>query len=265
MKTVKTRAGTTALYPRRLYCYRSIIESVKEMLTRRDFFRKCESWRTRKTGSDTLADIYDGSVWKEFANPGGISFLSLPYNFAFTLNVDWFQPFKHTTHSTGVIYLAIQNLPRCERYTSENIILCGIIPGLHEPSKTMNTYLAPLVKDLKELWHGVIMYDAHSQSQVVVRAALLCTACDIPAARKVSGFVGHNALHGCSKYFKTFPTASFGDKPDYTGFDRTLWEQRSMESHRRHSLEHKESQTAQHQRSIEREYGCRYSALLELP
>ena len=115
MKTVRTKAGTTALYPRRLYCYRSIIESVKEMLTRRDFFRKCEAWRTRKTGSDTLADIYDGSVWKEFANPGGISFLSLPYNFAFTLNVDWFQPFKHTTHSTGVIYLAIQNLPRCER------------------------------------------------------------------------------------------------------------------------------------------------------
>ena len=29
-----------------------------------------------------------------------------------TLNVDWFQPFKHVTHSTGAIYLCLNNLPR---------------------------------------------------------------------------------------------------------------------------------------------------------
>ena len=72
--------------------------------------------------------------------------------------------------------------------------------------------------DLKQVWHGVIM-QLHSQSQVVVRTALISTARDIPAAHKVSGHVGHSALHGCSQCLKAFPTASFGEKPDYTGFD----------------------------------------------
>ena len=166
------------------------------MLQRPGFILKCEAWRQRVVPDGVFADIYDGRMWKEFCNPDGVPFLSLPYNFALILNVDWFQPFKHTAHSTGAIYLAIQNLPRQERYVSENIILVGIIPGPHEPSKNINSYLAPLVDDLKQLWHGVIMQ--LQGSQVVVRAALTCTACDIPAARKVSGFVGHNALHGCS-------------------------------------------------------------------
>ena len=142
-------------------------------------------------------------------NPDGIPFLSLPFNFALTLNVDWFQPFKNTTYSTGAIYISIQNLPRKERYATGNVLLVGIIPGPHEPSKTMNSYLTPLVDELNQLWDGVVM-QSFSSKQVVVRAALLCTACDIPAARKVSGFVGHNALHGCSKCLKNFQQPHLG-------------------------------------------------------
>ena len=242
----------------------SIIESLKEMLVRPAFLEKCEAWRSRKVEDGLLADIYDGNIWKDFLNLNGVPFLSVPYNFALTLNIDWFQPFTHTNHSTGAMYLAIQNLPRNERYTRENIILVGIIPGPHEPSKTMNDYLKPLVRELQELWEGVIM-ECYSKANVIVRAALLCTACDIPACRKVSGFVGHNALHGCSRCFKAFPTSNFGEKPDFTGFDRSLWEPRSIVSHRQHALAHKNCKTAQQQKLIEREYGCRYSILLELP
>ena len=224
MKKVRTSSGTTTLYPKQIFCYKSIIESLKEMLVRPGFLEKCEAWRSRKVEDGLLADIYyDGNIWKDFLNPNGVPFLSVPYNFALTLNIDWFQPFTHTNHSTGAMYLAIQNLPRNERYTRENIILVGIIPGPHEPSKTMNDYLKPLVRELQEL----------SKANVIVRAALLCTACDIPACRKVSGFVGHNALHGC---FKAFPTSNFGEKPDFTGFDRSLWEPRSIVSHRQHAL-----------------------------
>ena len=163
-------------------------------------------------------------------NPGGVPFLSVPYNFALTLNVDWFQSFKNTTYSNGAMYMAmaIQNLPRRERYTSDNIILIGVIPGPHEPSKVMNGYLSPLIDELKQLWQGVIMQSA-SDTLVVVRAALICMTCDIPASRKVSGFLGHNALRGCSRCLKPFPTTllNFGEKSDYTGFDRALWEPRS--------------------------------------
>ena len=105
----------------------------------------------------TLNDIYDGQVWDDFLNPKSIAFLSLPYNFALSLNIDWFQPFKHSTYSMGAMYIAIQNLPRDERYRSENIILTGVIPGPREPKLVMNSYLGPLVDELKQLWDGVLM------------------------------------------------------------------------------------------------------------
>lgn len=56
------------------------------------------------------------------------------------LNVDWFQPYKHSTYSLGVIYLVILNFPRNIRYKLENSIIIGFIPGPHEPSGNINTY-----------------------------------------------------------------------------------------------------------------------------
>ena len=60
------------------------------------------------------------------------------------LNVDWFQPFKHTSYLVGAIYLAILNLPREERYKRENIILLGLIPYMKSEPPT-NTFIQPFV------------------------------------------------------------------------------------------------------------------------
>ena len=128
----------------------------------------------------------------------------------------------------------------------------------------MNSYLHPLVKELNQLWDGVIMQCA-SGIPVVVRAALICTACDIPAARKVSGFLGHSAYRACSRCLKPFPTKAFGEKADFSGFDRSLWPPRLKESHFRHAKQHKNARLGREKKAIEREYGCRYSVLLELP
>ena len=61
-------------------------------------------------------DIYDGAVWKDFLSFDGKPFLAAPYNLSLKLNVDWIQPFDHTQYSMGLIYLAIENLPRSERF-----------------------------------------------------------------------------------------------------------------------------------------------------
>ena len=92
-----------------------------------------------------------------------------------------------------------------------------------------------------------------------------CVACDIPASRKVCGFVGHQALQGCSKCLKAFPTENFGEKADYSGYDRDNWKPRDRESHHKQALAHRDSNTATLRDSIEREHGVRYSLLLELP
>ena len=83
--------------------------------------------------------MYDGTVWKTFLDADQCRFFfSDNLSIGFLLNVDWYQPFKFTTYSVGVIFLAILNLPRELRYKPENVILCGIIPGPHEPDLTIN-------------------------------------------------------------------------------------------------------------------------------
>ncbi len=101
-----------------------------------------------------------------------------------------------------------------------------------------------------------------SGTQVLVRAALICVSCDIPASRKVSGFVGHNAYRACSRCLKPFPTEVFGQKADFTGTDRSNCTKRSTLSHRDEAQAHKEAITKAQQKL---KHGCRYSVLLELP
>ena len=258
-KRVKTLTGKIISRPILVYCYKSVIESLQEMVERPGFIDKCEQWRTREKLPGRYTDIYDGKIWEDFQSYDGKPFLSLPYNFAFQLNIDWFQPFKHTQHSEGVIYLSIMNLPRQDRFLQENTILVGIIPGPKEPTKSINSFLQPMVDDFIKLWDGVVL------KKILVRGALLCAGCDIPAARKTCGFVGHGARLGCSKCLLTFATETFGDKPDYTNFDRKEWTPRTNADHRLHAEEHRQARTKSAQYEIEREYGVRYSVLLQLP
>ena len=96
MKNVKSSNGKVLLYPKLIYTYKSITESLQELLRNPGFSVKCEAWRKRPTRVDYYYDVYDGEIWKDFQNPDGRSFLSVPNNFAFQINVDWFNPFTHT-------------------------------------------------------------------------------------------------------------------------------------------------------------------------
>ena len=173
-----------------------------------------------------MSDVYDGQVWRDFASPRYGRFLSKRRAYGVMLNMDFFQPFKHVKDSYGVLYLSLMNIPRSDRFKQENI---RVIPSfLHEPS-TLNPFLQPLVEELKEFWApGVRLCTAESPKyRVLVRLALMCVACDIPAARKCCGFKGHGANLGCSKCAKFFP-GLIGDK-DMSGFDRAKWPSRDSD------------------------------------
>ena len=64
---------------------------------------------------------------------------------------------------------------------------------------------------------NVSVHMQHGTVQKLVRCALLCVSCDLPAGRKVCGFLGHAAWYGCSRCGKCFEV-SIGQM-DYTGFD----------------------------------------------
>ena len=266
LKEVKLQDGKTKLYPRKVYCYSSIIETLTMFLHRPHFSSRCELWRERERTSirGLMSDVIHGTVWRDFKGADGTRFMGQERNLALMMNVDWFQPFKHSPYSVGVIYLAVMNLPRAERFKRENIIVVGILPGPHEPS-SLNPFLIPVVAELKELWEDGIEV-CHSRSPTVPQkffAALLLVACDVPAARKLCGFLGHGAKRGCSKCKKEFiPGKHFGEKMNFGGFENCL--HRTNEEHRSEAQEIMSEDTYQGREDKQIKYGTRYSELMQL-
>ena len=235
VKEVVLSTGTKVFYPLKVYCYNSIINQLEEMLKRPGFPAKLEQWRNREQcQDDILSDVYDGDIWKTFQWKDGSVFFQHERHYGLMMNIDWFQPFKRRVdYSVGVIYFVLMNLPRRERFKMENVIIAGIIPPFDkEPS--LNTFLEPVVEELRPLWNGMPLSSSLSPVMLTFVVALLCVAADVPAARKTCGFKSHAANKGCSKCMKNFP-GGFKQKKDYSGFDRENWVHRRNSSHRRHS------------------------------
>ena len=98
----------------------------------------------------------------------------------------------------------------------------------------------------------------------VVCLALSCVTCDIPATRKVCGFLSHNAALGCNKCLKKF-NVKFGERTDYSGFNREDWLPRTLEQHVTCIEKINKEVTKTGRQAAESQYGVRYSALLDLP
>ncbi len=264
LRKVVTSTGSTKYYPYLVYPYTSLVSSLQCMLSQPGFYRHCEQGRQdfMQDGS-LLSDVYNGKLWKDFLHFKDKSYLEARNSIAFILNVDWFQPFKHRQYSVGVIHLAIMNLPRAIRFKRENIIIVGILPGPSEPSKNMNSYLTPLVSELLTLWDGA-QFVTHDLGTQVIRCALLCVGCDLPAGRKVCGFLSYVANLGCSRCYGQFGTGVFGVR-DYSGFDRAKWTLRSNNKHRADVKATLACTSKTARECKESELGCRYSSLLQLP
>ena len=262
IKQVK-HGSSYKLVPRKVYTYNGLKASLTKLFRRSGFSYNCEKWRNRKKTQGVYTDLYDGLVWETFQSVNGTPFLQVPNNLGLILNIDWFNPFKHVEYSVGVLYLVVANLPRSERYKIDNVIIVGVLPGPKEPRKHMNSYLKPLVDELLELWTGT--YFTAPGVFVPVRCALLCISCDLPATRKVCGFISFSSLHGCSKCMKKFTCDAFGSKSDYSGYDRETWKVRTKDEHLQQVSKLNDARTATDQQQNEKKYGVRYSELLRLP
>ena len=127
----------------------------------------------------------------------------------------------------------------------------------------LNTYLTPLVSDLLALWDGVTI-PTYDNGDHLIRCALLSVGCDLPAGRKVCGFLSYTANLGCSRCYSNFGIGTFG-KQDYSGFDRGKWKLRSNQSHRKDVNIIQACSTKSQRTKKESEFGCWYSCLLQLP
>ena len=260
--------GSRKVYPLKSFCYNDLKVAVKKLLLRPNFLNKCNSWRERQAPDGFLADVYDGQVWQSFFGDNGR--YPEKNHLGFMLNVDWFQPFTRRSTSVGAIYLTCLNLPREERYKKENILVAGIIPAMRnggEPS-SLNPFLQPIVNDFKEFLVGINCNTADCGQQEIFAYIIGCSS-DLPANRKVCGFLAHSAHKGCSRCLKDFPSMGSGTNSRivYSGFVKSNWDKL-----KRNNTDHKDKacriNTLVDQIEQERQeslYGLRYSHLLELP
>src|SRR6184192_4321198 len=153
--------------------------------------RICRKWAARPNNDHELSDIYNRRIWKEFKDPNEDRLFFRhdvsDSNLGIMLNLDWFQPFDNSQHSVGVIYGVICNLPRSERFKTSNTITLAVIPGPGKPKlHKLNHYLVPIIDQFIELWKGIDI-STNETSSKHIRAAIICCACDILAAKNSVG------------------------------------------------------------------------------
>ena len=172
-----------------------------QSLLDREGFSKLLLKGPNKCSLGNFSDVCDGQVYQTFVDCDGNLFFQDKRNIGLMLNLDWFQPYKNSEYSLGVLYCVIINLPREVRFKWENVIVLAVIPGPTEPKLHINSYLEPHVEDLQSLWNGESFLE--KGDPVFYRVAVFCMSSDIPATRKLGGFKAHNALSGMFTFFLT--------------------------------------------------------------
>lgn len=106
------------------------------------------------------------------------------------LNADWFWPFSHFNISLEQCTSQFWTYPEIFA-VNNNVILVGMMPVPSEPKLSMNSYLSPLVEELKQGWDEGFTVTTYEGVQVALGIAQTCVACDILTSRKVCGCIGH--------------------------------------------------------------------------
>jgi len=195
--------GTPLLIKERQVVAQSLIDWIGRMLARPDIEHALEiaSYQQRRH-SETVSSILDaawvrGLVWLD-----GRPFLpsSAPeLNLLLSLNVDSFHPFglkpAGVHYSSTGVYMALLSLPGDIRYKKENMFFFTLIPGPSSPhGEHINSILKPLIDELEVLWSGVYYScTAMKPGGRLVRVAMGCVVCDLPAALQVAGFAHHSS------------------------------------------------------------------------
>lgn len=194
MKTViSCDAKKSFVYPKLVYCYRSIKDSVQELLNR-EGFKELLLNDPLKSESNHLADMCDWEFFKTFKDDSGSLFFSDKRNIGAIVILDWFNPFKHQEYSMGILYMVFVNLPRHVRFKWENAVVLGVISGPKEAKYNLNSFLKPFIEELIDFWNGVCLKE--QGRDCLYKLAIICISSDILATRKFCGFKSHNAIKG---------------------------------------------------------------------
>ena len=118
-----------------------------------------------------------------------------------------------------------------------------------------------------QFWEGVELHVSVGSCTLrrIVRYALICASCDLPAGRKPCGFLGDNSCLGCSKCKKEFPLNGHLGSQDFSGYNRKAWTPRTNAVHRNDCESLLLCTSKSQLQRCEAKLGCQYSYLLRLP
>lgn len=263
------RNGHTIQVPIKRFVAFSFKDWLGGLLSRSGFEEKMDNAWAPSTPLKEMDDIFDAEVLQNFKGfdcrhfgAGGEE-----GRYVFSLCVDYFNPLGNKQagkkRSIGLISLLCLNLPREMRYRPENMFLFGIIPGPNEPPLAcLNHYLRPLVDVLLEFWFTGIRFSRTCVYYYgrVVRCALICVVCDLPAARKINGFASFHHTQMCAMCHCTRQKHdSLNDSFATLGMRRTNEEIRNSAQLYLDAADERERNEAVHNS------GIRWSELLRLP
>jgi hypothetical protein len=105
--------------------------------------------------------VVDSKAWKHI-DAMWPNFTKDPKNLHFALTMDGMNPFDdfNLKHSTWLVLLLMYILLPWLVINNFFLMLSLIIPGKESiKNANMDTYMAPLIEELQELWRGVISFD----------------------------------------------------------------------------------------------------------
>jgi len=268
LSVLKKNKGEIIAVPRMLYPKPSVRQQLSMLYQRPNFEKMLKSSGIQK--ENIYSDIYDGKVWKTFPSSDGSPFFTsetAATHLGLLFNLDWFQPFTYTQHSTGAIYASICNLPRSERNKPENIIYLGFLPGPKEVGlERINHYLAPIVDEFLELWRGWNVKTYQYPNGLNIKVALIVGSSDIPATRKL---FGHGSAvmkcHRCEKrstYSHEYRKTHYGGMEEY---DEWMTRPADPLLHRQYAQEWIQCRSKNTRENHFKEHGVRWTELLRLP
>lgn len=165
---------------------------LKELFNRDGFIELLQHRFQRPVNNDAIADIYDGSIYKNWINNG---FLLNPHNISFSWYTDGIPVFKSSQISMTPFFLSINELPFSERKLRENTLLLGLWFGKSKPNP--NLFMSKFENQFTELAEGINITLLNRVEPIQVRGVLLTGTADTPAKSDFLNFKKFNGAFEC--------------------------------------------------------------------
>ena len=138
-----------------------------------------EQCTAKYKASGVITDIWDGKLLQELRERGLFMNKS---DISLSFHTDGVKLFKsRQSFHVWPLLIIIHNLPPDQGFKKENVLLLGVIPGPNQP-KDLDSFLRPLIDELKDLQAGVSRVFNGSTREYFTLHAYVCTIGEKPLA-----------------------------------------------------------------------------------